>query len=197
MGFKRLAAAAAMPSAMAGQMPGVGSLARGASKAYDKATAGPQFNAPAIDQGVLDISKRQMQRAKDFRGGMEGNRQEQFGQAEGASRQGLAKSMSANTQNYNSRGLLFSGMRAGGEADAQTESASKLAGAKADINQNLEQTASGLDQQAFESGSKIAELNNQNAAQQQQFDQQAAQQRNSGIGGFLRLGAAISGGYNR
>ena len=189
MGFKRLAAAV---------MTGGGSeVARGLSKGYDKMTQGPQFNAPEIDPDVIALQKKQMQKAKDFRGGMEGMRKEQFGQAEEGARAGLARDMYANKANYANRGLLFSGMKQGGEADVQTESAANLAAKRGDINKNLEDTATGLEQQAFESGSRIAELNSQRAAMQMQFDQTAAENRNKGIGGFLRMGSKIAGGYGK
>jgi hypothetical protein len=187
MGLKKLASSVAKTVATGGL-----NLVGGA---INKATQGPQYQTPEIDPEVKALRDKQVERAKSFRSGMEGMRQEQQQQAEEQSRRGLAKDIAGNTQNYNARGLLFSGLKQGGEIDAQTESAASLAKAKTDINQNLENQAQALDADALGAASNVAQLNNQNLAMQQQINLQQQQSRNSGLKMLFGAGGQIAGGY--
>ena len=75
----------------------------------------PRYKMPELDPEVKRLADEQANRAKDYRSKMGTMREEQFGQAEQQSRRGLAQSLAGNKANYAGRGLLFSGMKVGGE----------------------------------------------------------------------------------
>jgi hypothetical protein len=71
-------------------------------------------------------------------------------------RQSIAQGVNANNQNYNSRGLLYSGLRAGGNADVANGVAGQLASTKASTNQTVQDQANALQNTAAQTGIAIA-----------------------------------------
>ena len=192
MGIKKLAGRVALGLGTAG-----GSEAwRLGAKGLKKAMGGPQgMSAAEIDPEVRSIQQQQMERAKQFRAGLDNMRQEQYGAAEEQSRQGLASQIAQNKAGFSARGLLFSGLRQGADVDAQTESATNLAKTKTDINQGLEAQAQDLENQAMGSASSLAAMNSQNLMMKQQLDLAKQSQRNQVLGSLLGAGGMIGGGY--
>lgn len=109
-----------------------------------------------MDQNVLgqikDPVARAAEQARQFRAESAGMAQQQGQQAEDKSRRGLAEQISGIKQGASQRGLLYSGLRSGAESNAASGAQSDLAAQRAQINQNLEDTAQGMEQGALQSG---------------------------------------------
>lgn len=114
-------------------------------------TTGDAFSS-AVKNGQNAPVDEQAVQAKKFRAQMGDMSQKQYQQAEDTSRRGLAESMSGIKQGASQRGLLYSGLRSGAEANAASGAQSDLAAQRAEINQNLENTAQGMEQGALQSG---------------------------------------------
>lgn len=78
-------------------------------------------------------------------------------------RRAIAQGTSANKTNYNQRGLLYSGLRAGGEADVTGNVSDQLNAAKSNINQNLTAQQQTLDQAPIDTALAQSSLQGQQA----------------------------------
>lgn len=137
-----------------------------------------------------EYQKRQSQTAKDFRTQMPSVAQEQENRLKEQSRRSLASDLAGTRGAFSQRGLLYSGLRRGAEADITSNNAAQAAAQRANINQTLEGQAQALEQNAIGSGLRLQEQRQQMADADYQAKLQALQQRQSAISG---LGGAFGG----
>lgn len=86
--------------------------------------------------------------AQDFRKNLGSMADEQYGLLKEQTQEGLDQGLKQTRRNYNSRGLLYSGMRQGAEGSLRGEAASGLAQGRASINKGLEDAAFAKEAQA-------------------------------------------------
>jgi hypothetical protein len=83
--------------------------------------------------------------AKQFRGGLQEYKNSRYGDVANTARDQLDQTLRQIRRNANARGLLFSGMRTGAEANARTKMASMLAQQRAEINKESDDLAQSKD----------------------------------------------------
>lgn len=145
---KKIAAPAAILS-----NPAVGSAVLGHTIAKKTGLIGggggaPEPGAPGIDPRINEIRERQVEQAKAFRANMGAEKAQRQSVASDDARRGLARQMAGISQAANQRGLTYSGLKAGAESQAGSEAAGELAAKKAQIGENLEEQAKGLESTA-------------------------------------------------
>lgn len=137
---------------------------------------GDQANADIqeVDPRLKAAAALQSRQADDFRANLGSFKQGQQAMVGDSGRRDLAERMAGIKAGANSRGLLYSGLRAGEEAGAQSDLASNLSSAQRDINVGAEEQARGLDEQAAKSGIAVqqAEQERQNKIYQQAMSNQ-------------------------
>lgn len=111
--------------------------------ALQRSILGKEPKAPGAgeDPNVTALRGRLFGEAQDFEkglGGMQKSASDQIGK-EGD--MALEKGLTGNRRNYNRRGLLFSGLREGGDQDVRGRVASTMAGQKAQSNKELSDMA--------------------------------------------------------
>lgn len=106
---------------------------------------------PAPPSPWDNVVSQQVQMAQDFTKNIPQLADTLYGQAENNQKTILASQLEDVTQNYNSRGLLYGAAKEGAKSAAQQQSAASLAQQKSDINNNLESTATNLNDQALNS----------------------------------------------
>lgn len=125
-------------------------------------------------------------------------------------RQGIAQGVNQNNANFNSRGLLYSGLRAGGANDVVKGVASDLSGQQAQANQTVQDEGNQLENQAAQTGLAAASAREgyattDNSSRQAILDalMEQSQQQDKAIGNLVgagggllgtAAGAAVSGG---
>ncbi len=156
-------------------------------------TGGRDPNAPwPVDPRLGQIADAQAQQAQQFRSNIPQMSEAQGTAAADDTRRQLAGTVAGVRQNANSRGLLYSGLRQAGEANAGAQAASGLAQKQAGINNNLQGQATTLENQALQSGMGVRQLqqdqyNNayQRALNAQQQKSQGQSSLLGGVGGIV------------
>jgi len=153
-----------------------------------------QVQAPGgVDTTQEDLAKQQQDYAKQFRANIGGYEQQAFNPIEQQAKVGLARQMGQIKTSANRRGLLYSGLRQGAEADAQSQTAQALQNKRAEINQSFGGAADQFDQQALKAGLDIQA--GQQAIQDILYNRALAnyQGRNAAIGSGLGAIGTIGG----
>lgn len=114
---------------------------------------GPKdFQNPGEDPNVTALRDRLFGAAQDFEKDLPGLRQSQYGQIEKEGAQALEQGLKGTRQNFNRRGLLYSGLREAGEQSARGRVASEMANQKVQVNQDLGKQAQAKYQAAAQAG---------------------------------------------
>lgn len=124
----------------------------------------PPPQVPQLDPNIQKLADQQLQDAQAFQSNAGSLKQSQGNLAADKSNQGLAQTQKAITNNANSRGLLYSGLRQGAMASASGQAASELAGKQSDINENVQQQIQQMNQQALQSQLGSENVKNQRNA---------------------------------
>lgn len=90
--------------------------------------------------------------AKKFRSNIGNYANEQYSLLQQDADQALKEGIKNTRRNFNSRGLLYSGLRQGAEGDIRSQVASGLSGGRVQINKDLEDSASAKERQAASVG---------------------------------------------
>lgn len=122
------------------------------------ANEGKSDMPPPVDPRLAQMRDQQLQQAKSFRTELPTYKDSQFNAAADASRRALAGEVAGVRRSANSRGLLYSGLRQGAEAAASGNAAAALAKRRVAINQESNDRADALDNQALQSGLAIQGL---------------------------------------
>lgn len=164
--------------------------------------------APQVNENYQKILDEQKKTASDFRQNIPKYSTTLGNQYEAQARKNLAQSLKNTDRDFNKRGLLYSGMRLGNEAEQQGEAASNVAQGKQQINKGLLDQANQLDAGVLNTAAGIAGQGTQQGLYQGQMDimnlknqiqqeQMQSQAMGSLLGGIGTLGgAAIGSAFN-
>lgn len=161
---------------------------------------------PKIDDRYKALQTKQIGQAKDFRTSIPKRASSLMTSKLDAAKDELAQRISGIREGYNSRGLLYSGMRAGEEAGARGDYAANVAQQRAELNQGLLDTANQMEDRAIDTGFGMAGMGSDLGAQNTltnarlQAEKEAANTRRGteiakGFGGGIgQLAGAIAAG---
>lgn len=178
----------------------------GTNTTLGQALAGAPVIAPTIDPRFQGLQGQQAQQAQLYKQNAPGLANDVYNATADQSANQLAQAINANKAGYNQRGLLYSGLKQGGEADAATAAANNLAATRQNLNQqvlgnqttlNQAPIATGIGQAGLPSNQYVAGANQSQLAQQQalynmQQNSQALNSLGLGLGGVAGLGAAYA-----
>lgn len=164
----------------------------------DPGAAGPSASVDPIANKLQNASKQ-------YQASMPSIIDSETANAANNSRLQLAQGLTGNNASYNQRGLLYSGLRAGGANDVANQTANNLATTKAGINQSVANNAAGLAGAAANAGQVQTGINQQQTDLQNQYQQailQALLQQSqgnlsnvfAGLGGAGNLVGSAAGG---
>src|SRR5271165_4240856 len=121
----------------------------------------PPPQVPQLDPNIQTLSDQQLKTAQQYQTNAAGLMQEQGNMAQDQNAQALSGQTKNITNNANSRGLLYSGIKQGAVASAQGNSAANTSAQQAGINQNVTNQANTLNAQALQSQMGVQNLVNQ------------------------------------
>lgn len=142
--------------------------------------------------------------AKDFESNIDNYANDQYGLLKREVTDNLDKGLEQTRKNYSSRGLLYSGLRQGAEADKRGEAAGLLAQGRASINTDLSQMAQSKKQiaaqvglagyqQALDSAHELSNMQMQNALARRKNAASLGQGLGYAIGSFAPQGGSQPG----
>lgn len=146
---------------------------------------------PGVNPDLAELKRRQAEQARDFRTNIEGYKSNAFNQVAKLEKEALGKRMHDVRLDAKRRGLMFSGIRQGNEAKAQSDSSAQLAQSRFDINDLAEQEAQGLEADAIDSGVQqqkmVSQINDSiyNQAIKNMLNRRAGLSSLAGAGGTL------------
>lgn len=105
-----------------------------------------------------DLAKQQQDQADQFSMNFPSIIDQQMIPVENQARQSIAQNIAGNNRNYNSRGLLYSGMAAGANANAAAGLPQTLASTRANANTNAQNELNTLYQNAANTGLRASTL---------------------------------------
>lgn len=121
----------------------------------------PEVDAGPGAEGLRDQMQKQTAYAKQLQQSSPGLMERQAAIQRGSARGALANAMAGNRQNFQSRGLLFSGLRKGAEGGIQSEVGSNLAGGIAGSNRAVMDQVNEARQNAIQTGQRVADIEQQ------------------------------------
>jgi hypothetical protein len=191
---------------------GIGTASPGTNTAITGLLANLQPTAPTVDPRYAALQGTDINLANSYSQESPELVQEAYNSAADTAAHGLAQANTATMGNYNSRGLAYSGLEQGGEADNATNAANGLATTMEGLNSQAYNNQNTLDTNAMQPGFGIAGLGNNaytsttaneqaQAAQSEQQAQLASQAYGSigaGVGSVAGMGLQgyLSGGNN-
>lgn len=161
----------------------------------DKNKKGPTAPAAGEDPNVSALRNRLYGSAQEFEQGLPGMMKSASDQIQREGDLASEKGVRGTRQNFNRRGLLYSGLREGGEQDVRGRVASTMSSQKAQSNQELGKLAVAKYQTAAQAGlqgyqdavnreAEIAGINLQNQVARAQVMQQLGQATGQGLGNY-------------
>ncbi len=151
-------------------------------------------------QPFADLQQKQEMRAQQFRQAFPSILDSKLGAARTESRRKIAEGVNATRAGYNQRGLLYSGLRSGAEADVSANAENELADTAVKTNQELMDQGNELDQDVADTGLTMANISQNLAGNTNEYRQAIIDsllnkdaQRQQAIGGLLGTGAQIAG----
>lgn len=136
-------------------------------------------------QKVKDYTKQLGNEATDFRSNLPGYQEKSLGVQQDSLRRDLAKNLAGVDRSSNRRGLLYSGLREGGRAQAIGGYGSALAQRRAGINDASEQMASGMEDRAIQADIQRVGLENQGNQSAYQAALARREGNNAGMAGLM------------
>jgi hypothetical protein len=112
----------------------------------------PDEPPPGEDPRITKQRNSLLGEANKFREGLQGYKNSRYGDVANTARDQLDQTTQGIRRNANARGLLFSGLRAGAEANSRTKMASMLASQRAEINKEADDLAQSKDTAAANVG---------------------------------------------
>lgn len=154
--------------------------------------------APGINKNLSNVQNTQVQKAQNFRKGLLGTENSLGHNLAEENNHMLGQNLQGIRQNNSHRGLLYGGLNYGQEQGARVGAARSLAQGRTSINNNMENAANTMDQQAIHTGVGIQQ--SQQQIQDAIYGQALAdmQAKNAALGGFIsgagKIGGAFAGG---
>lgn len=146
------------------------------------------------------LQQEQLGRAQQFRQAFPSILDSRLGTARTQMRRDIAEGVGNVRAGMNQRGLLFSNMRAGQEADVGQDAEMRLADTAVKTNQELMDAQNDLDQQAIATGVTMGNISKDLASTNAEYrkaliDQLLEQdkQKQAAIGGLIGTGAQLAG----
>lgn len=146
------------------------------------------------------LQQKQQMRADQFRQAFPSILDSKLSTARTDTRRQIAEGLNTTRANYNQRGLLYSGLRAGAEGDVAADAEKNYANLAVKTNQELNDTANQLDQDAIETGLTMGNISKDLASTNADYRKalidsllEKDNQRQQMIGGLLGTGAQIAG----
>lgn len=166
----------------------IGGLLGGSQDAYQPTAEERQRGQ---QMGQLEDTRKQLSgNAQQYRQNLGATQNKQFEQSTDPARTQLARRMSDIDSSANSRGLLYSGLKQGAQADANAGYASGLAQNRTQINADTNNRADQMDQAAISAGLDQQQLQQSIYDDQYQRDLKA---RDARMGVLNKLGGAVGG----
>lgn len=170
-------------------------IVRGIFDHIKKDDGGPAPAMPAGDDRLKQIRADQQKQADEFATNAPSLKNQIYSDVQHKARQNLAGDLASSRQNYNNRGLLFSGIRQGTDMGLQSQESQGLAKAKTGISTNIDAQARQMQYNAIDSG--LQAQKSQQAIQDEIYGNamNQMQMRNQGIAGIASGAAQIGGAY--
>ena len=174
--------------------PIAGIIGIGQQEGEQEAIAKAQGTQDALAQKRLEYQRKLSKEASDFRDKLPGYKNEAFNIQEDSAKLGLAKDLSDVRKDANSRGLLYSGIRQGAEADTLANFYADQSSERAKINQGAEDIARGMEEKAL--GVGLLGQQEQQALNDRAYDMALQQRaaRGSGVSKLMGVGGGLLGG---
>jgi hypothetical protein len=183
---KKAAGAALLPITGPAQLAG-----KLGKKAFGSAPEEPK--PPEIDPRFKQLAENASSQASGFRSRMPAMAEEAQTANLGAARRQLAGGLADVRSGYNQRGLLYSGLRQGAEADVVGESAARLAAARRELNQGLEDQAFSLDANAADAGLRAQGMESESMDSALERALARAGEKRKAIAGLGEAGGSLIG----
>lgn len=159
-----------------------------------------QYEQAGTVKKFSDLAGKARERSAQFRMNFPSIIENRMGQARSQARDTTSMAQNQVRAGFNNRGLLFSGLRQGGEADAAQEVDGQLAQARTKIQDETQSAANQLDQDAIDAARQTAEIDAAYNDQNNEFRQalldatmQRSQQNDALVGSLLGTGGQILG----
>lgn len=143
---------------------------------------------------INSLRNAQQQQAANFRQNQAGMQADQERADRMRGRSDLTQSMMNVGKNYNSRGLLYSGLNQRDQMGAASQLSGDLAAKKAQTSSNLEQTGREYESQAINSGLLSQSMEQQGEDERYQNALNQRQARVNATGSIFGAGGAVLGG---
>jgi hypothetical protein len=147
-----------------------------------------------------DLAGQARERSAQFKMNFPSIIENRMGRARSEARDTTATAQNQVRAGFNNRGLLFSGLRQGGEADAAQEVDGQLAQARTKIQDETQSAANQLDQDAIDAARQTAEIDSAYNDQNNEFRQalldatmQRSQQNDELVGSLIGTGGNLLG----
>lgn len=156
---------------------------------------GTEPTPPPGDDRLAQIRADQQKQADEFSKNAPGLKNQIYSDVQNTARQGLARDIASSNQNYNNRGLLFSGMRQGTDLGLKSQESQNLAKARTGINTSIDAQAKQMQYNAIDSG--LQAQKSQQAIQDEIYGNTLAQfsNRNAGLNAIGGGAGQIGGAY--
>ena len=163
---------------------------------FGPAQAAAQPQITPIDPRLQALVDQQNQQAQSFQANLPTYEQDQYSLSS-SQQKNQAQQQSQNiTANANQRGLLYSGINTGAQAQNQGALSTNLAATKGAINQNAQNQSTQLNATAAQGSQGLLNIENQNAQSNYQAQMNIYNQKMQGIGqlGQMAGGLALTAG---
>lgn len=153
----------------------------------------PQSQVNSVSPALQQMQQQQETNAVNFGNNLPAYEQQQQNSAADASRQSLAQQLAGNTQNSNSRGMLYGSYNAGKQAQTTAENQAGLQQTDANVNTNAQNQLSEMQSQALGTGLAVNQSQQQENAAAYQMALQQQMSNNQLFGALLKGGGAGAG----
>lgn len=117
-----------------------------------------QYDPHAVDPTLQNTASAMQKQADEFKQNMPRLGNELFGQQAQSQQRQLAQGLAGIRENSSKRGLLYSGLRQSDELGARAQAGSRLASARADINNELTKQQAAMNDMAVQSGLAVQQV---------------------------------------
>lgn len=174
--------------------PAIDFLRGGAKDVKDIFKGIPTPGIPEVDPRLKGMASKQLQLADQFKQGLPGLRERQFNVGADKLRMGLAGKMADIRRGASSRGLLYSGIPQGQQAQARTQLGTQFGQLRGDIQQRTQKQLQDMQDRAFKSNIEIQRLEQERAKALYNQALAKAQARTAAMMGLGRGGGGLLGG---
>lgn len=169
-------------------------------QAQEKTQQTADDQAYQVQDQFYNLANQQQSAADQFRTNFPSIVDNQMSPERVAARQAIAQGVNQNKTNYNQRGLLYSGLRQGANADVTSNVNNQLNTAESGINQNLANEQQTLDQAPINTELAQSQLSGQQANQNNDYTNSIldalmnqSQSNNAAVSSLIGAGGQLAG----